>query len=67
MEVYSIPTTPNVSKDMGIAANSSSPAFIAGEGEIVYPATGSTDRETAVTIVDLPGHSYRKIVLPVYV
>lgn len=65
MEVYSIPTTPNVSKDMGIAANS--PAFIAGEGEIVYPGTGSTDRETAVTIVDLPGHSYRKIVLPVYV
>ena len=66
MEVYSIPTTPATSQDLGFVTNSASPAFIPSEGEIMYPTTGSTEREPALTIVNLPRHSYRKIGLPVY-
>ena len=66
MGVYSIPTTLATSQDLGFVTNSASPAFIPSEGEIVYPTTGSTEREPALTIVNLPRHSYRKIGLPVY-
>ena len=61
MEVYSIPTTPATSQDLGFVTSSASPAFIPSEGEIVYPTTGSTEQEPALTIVNLPRHSYRKI------
>ena len=66
MEVYSIPTTPATSQELGFVTNSASPAFIPSEGEIMYPTTGSTEREPALTIVNLPRHSHRKIGLPVY-
>ena len=65
VEVYSIPTTPATSQDLGFVTSSASPAFIPSEGEIVYPTTGSTEQEPALTIVNLPRHSYRKIGLPV--
>lgn len=66
MEVYSIPSTPATSQALGFVTSSASPAFIPSEGEIVYPTTGSTEQEPALTIVNLPRHSYRKIGLPVY-